>query len=95
MVTKEQIIERLETIIDPEVSFDIWTMGLIYEITIVSEDHVHLLMTYTTPLCPAGPQMQAQITDEMRDLGFSKVEIELTFDPAWKMPEALKVMLGL
>lgn len=93
-VTKEQIIERLETIIDPEVSFDIWTMGLIREIDSIGETHVHFVITYTTPLCPAGAIIQQQITDEMHDLGFQSVEIEVSFDPPWEMPEAIKTMLG-
>lgn len=95
MVTKEQIIERLETVMDPEVNFDIWTLGLIYEINIIDEKTVHIVMTYTTPLCPAGPQLQEAIRTELIALGFEAISLEVTFDPPWEMPEALKVMLGL
>jgi len=46
-------------------------------------------------MCPAGPQIQQQITDELEDLGFDHVDIDLTFDPPWQMPEKLKTMIGL
>ena len=94
MITKEQIIERLETVMDPEVNMDIWTMGLIYDIRIEG-DTVRITMTYTTPLCPAGPILQQQIRNEVMTLGFANVTIEVTFDPPWKLPDALRAMLGV
>ncbi len=94
-VEKSDIIESLETIFDPDINCDIWTMGLIYDIDIRSETEVFFLMTYTTPFCPAGSFLQQQIIDEMNNLGFTTVEIEVTFEPLWQMPEALKIMLGI
>ncbi len=95
MVTKEQVIERLETILDPELSFDIWTLGLIYDIKIVDDKTIAIVMTLTTPLCPAGPYLQQEVTDAMRELGFSAVQIEVTFDPPWKPSDKLREMLGV
>lgn len=95
MITKEQVIEMLETVLDPEVSLDIWTMGLIYNIDIINDKEIHLLMTYTTPLCPAGPALQQDVTDSMRQLGFERVEVEITFDPPWQPSAELKAALGL
>ncbi len=95
MPTKEQIIEILETIFDPEVGVDIWTMGLIYDITIVDEKNVKILMTFTSPMCPAGAQLKQEVTDNLRSLGFSAVEITITFEPPWKPSQALKEALGL
>ena len=56
---------------------------------------VTMLMTLTTPACPVGPFIQQEITDAMRELGFSAVETELTFDPPWKPPQALRDALGV
>ena len=95
MFTKDQVIEYLETVIDPEVGIDIWTMGLIYNIDIKDEKTVHILMTFTTPMCPAGPQLQNEVQDTLRQLGFSAVEVEITFEPPWKPPQALRDALGL
>ncbi len=95
MPTKEQIIEQLETVIDPEIGIDIWTMGLIYNIDIKSEKSVHILMTFTTPACPAGPSLQQEVTDALRSLGFEDIEVEITFEPVWKPSQELKEALGM
>ncbi len=95
MITKERIIEELETIIDPEIGLDLWTLGLIYNINIESEEKVIITLTYTTPLCPYGPAINTEVTDAMRSLGFKAVEIDLTFDPPWKPPENLREMMGV
>lgn len=95
MATREQVIEMLETIIDPEVNMDIHTMGLIYDIQIKSDKEIFILMTLTTPACPVGPFIQSEVTDAMRELGFSSVEVELTFDPPWQAPQALREALGI
>ena len=95
MLTKQQVIEVLEIIIDPEVAMDIWTLGLVREIDIADEKTIHFVITYTSQMCPAGPAIQEAIRNEMLNIGFEHVTIDLTFDPPWKMPEALKTMMGL
>jgi metal-sulfur cluster biosynthetic enzyme len=95
MITKEQVIARLETIIDPEVGIDIYTMGLVYDIQIKGDKEVYLKITYTTPMCPAGPSIQDEIRTDMRALGFEHVEIDLTFEPPWKPSKELREALGI
>lgn len=95
MITREKIIEQLETVLDPEVGVDIWTMGLIYGIDIIDDRSVHILMTFTTPMCPAGPELQQEVVDVLRAIGLSAVDIELTFEPAWKPSRELSEALGL
>ena len=94
MLTKEQIIEVLKTVKDPEVHIDVWTMGLIYNLEI-KDDTVNVLMTYTTPFCPWGPDLQENIKSVLQDLGAKAVHIEITFDPPYKMPEELRATLGI
>jgi len=95
MLTKETVTEALKTIKDPEVGYDIVTMGLIYNIDISGKD-VKILMTYTTPFCPWGPQINDEVTTVLKDsLGAKNVDIEITFDPPYKMPEELRISLGL
>ncbi|HBB37731.1 MAG: hypothetical protein UV82_C0013G0051 [Candidatus Magasanikbacteria bacterium GW2011_GWD2_43_18] len=95
MITKEDVEAHLKMVIDPEVGLDIHTMGLIREIDIPDDEHIHIVMTYTTPMCPAGPALQDGIREAMLNLGVEHVTIEVSFDPPWEMPEALKVMMGL
>ena len=95
MITKDQVIAMMETIFDPEIGVDIWSMGLIYSVDILDETSIHFLMTYTSPLCPAGPQLHQEIRDNMITLGFKNIAIDVTFDPPWKPSQVLKDALGL
>lgn len=95
LISREQIIEILQMIIDPEVAIDIWTLGLVYNIEIINEKIIHFVITYTSPMCPAGHEIQEAIKNEMLNIGFEYVTVEVTFDPPWTMPEALKIMMGL
>lgn len=95
MITKEKIIEDVfKKYIDPEIGVDIWTLGLIYNID-VDENKVKILLTFTSPLCPYGPQMVEEIKEQIQKLGAAEVEIEITFEPPWKPSEELKEMLGM
>lgn len=95
MVTRDDIIAEFKTIFDPEINLDIWTMGLIYEIIIVDETMVHIVMTYTTPMCPFGAQLTQQVKEKLTDLGFDNVSVVVVFEPAWKPSEELRTVLGI
>ncbi|MDP3918314.1 MAG: metal-sulfur cluster assembly factor [Nanoarchaeota archaeon] len=94
MLTKEDIIEVCKNYQDPELGIDIWTLGLIYDIKI-EKDNVHIKLTFTSPSCPFGPQMMSDLKRLIKEKGAKKVEIELTFSPAWTPSEELKEALGL
>ncbi len=91
MMTKEKIIEALKNVLDPELGIDVWTMGLIYDINIVDDKKIKLLITYTFPGCPLGNQIQENIRSGLSGLGFEKIDIEVTFDPPWKPPHELRM----
>lgn len=94
-LTKEAIIAELKTVFDPEISLDVWTMGLIYQLNITDDNQVSVLMTYTTPACPFGPEMTQQIKEKILDLGAAAVDINITFEPVWKPSDELRLMLGI
>lgn len=78
------IEENLQTVYDPEFPIvDIWTLGLIYDIAVDEEKNsIKLLITFTSPSCPAADQIQEQcITVLNAALPMFTVEIEITFDP--------------
>lgn len=95
MITRDDIIERLKTVIDPHIGIDVWTLGFIYEISIKSNSHVHILMTLTTPMCPLDGELGEMIREAIQDIGVEKVEIEKTFDPPWQLPESLREKMGI
>ena len=94
---RDKIIEVLKKIEDPDVFLDIWFLGLIYQIDYIEdEQRVKILMTFTTPLCPAGPDLVQQVNDRILELdGVSQVEVEITFDPPWAPNDDVKALLGL
>lgn len=95
MITKEQLIEEVfKKYEDPELMIDVWTLKLIYDIK-VEGNKVDILMTFTSPMCPFGPQMLADLKRMIKEKGVEEVEIEVTFDPAWKPSEELREMLGV
>jgi len=94
-ITKEAAIEALKTVLDPEIHLDIWTMGLIYNVEI-KNGGVDVLMTYTTPFCPWGPQLNDEVTAALKKrLGVKNVNLEITFDPPYIMPPELRATLGI
>ncbi|MBI3035563.1 DUF59 domain-containing protein [Candidatus Woesearchaeota archaeon] len=98
MVEKEQVIEALKKINDPEIQYDIWSLGLIYNVEIEGSK-VKILMTFTSPMCPYGPMLMDDIRRQVSAIdGVGEVVIDLTFSPAWgpeKMSEEAKIALGI
>ena len=98
MVDEEQVIEVLKKVMDPEINYDVWSLGLIYNIEIEGS-RVKILMTFTTPMCPYGPALMDDVRRQISAIdGVGEVQIELTFSPVWgpdKMSEEAKIALGI
>ena len=95
VITKEQVVEICKKYEDPELGIDIWALGLIYNIEIKNEEIVHLTITFTSPMCPFGPEMVEDLKQLIKYKGATEVDIDVVFDPPWKPPEELRDMLGL
>ncbi len=98
MVDKEQVVEVLKKVYDPEIQYDIYSLGLVYDVGIEG-NKVKILMTLTSPMCPYGPQLMDDVRRQVSAIdGVGEVELELTFSPAWnpdKMTEEAKIALGI
>jgi len=95
METKEQVLEALRAVIDPEIQIDIVTLGLIYGVDI-DGGNAKITMTLTTPNCPYGPQLMNQIKTVTEKVeGVEKAELNLVWEPKWEPSEELKAMLGI
>jgi metal-sulfur cluster biosynthetic enzyme len=60
MVTEDVIVEALREVYDPELHYNIYDLGLVYDVTI-EDGKVGVLMTLTTPACPIGPMVTEQL----------------------------------
>ncbi len=77
MVTKEDVINELKKIIDPEVGMNIVEMGLVKNIE-VKEDTVSLTFTPSSPFCPLGVQLAFAIKERLKNMkGIKKVDIKV------------------
>ena len=95
MTTREDVIEIMKSIIDPELYIDIWTLGLIYDIK-VQDCTVDIKMTFTSMACPAGPQLVGEIKEKCQNLSdIQKTNVEVVFTPPWEPSEELKAMMGI
>lgn len=97
MITKDQVYDRLKTVMDPELFIDIVSLGLIYDV-FVTENLIRVTMTLTTPGCPLAPVIDQLIRDALEPLGVKKIELILVWEPAWtkdRMSEEAKLQLGM
>ncbi len=91
--TKDQVIEKLKTVKDPELGIDIHTLGLIYDIAI-SEEGIDITMTLTSPYCPFANELVESVEEALLPL-HPEVRVDITFEPAWEPSEELRISLGL
>jgi len=90
----------LKTIPDPELGISIWDLGLIYGTEIDKKTGtVNITMTLTSIGCPLYNLIADPIKEKIAELsGVKKVNIELTFEPAWtldRMSTEAKMQLGM
>lgn len=96
---RTHIIERLQTILDPEIPINIYDLGLIYDLKIDSDGSVQIKMTLTAPGCPVAQTFPHQVAERVREVeGVKECTVELVWDPPWDknlLSEAAKVQLGI
>lgn len=95
MPTRDQIIEALKTVQDPEILLDVWFLGLIYNIDI-GDGKVAIDMTFTSPMCPYGPMLVEEVRSAVRKLpGVTEADVKVVFTPPWEPSDEVKGMLGM
>ena len=97
-ILKDRIIQRLQTIHDPEIPINIYELGLIYEIDIDNNNDVLIVMTLTAPNCPVAESLPLEVEEAVKQTeGVNNVQVQLTFEPAWsmdKLSDEAKLELG-
>ena len=97
MPTKDEVVEALHGVEDPELGMDIVELGLLYDVE-VDGPRVKVIHSLTSMGCPAGPMIQEDIHSVASQVpGVEDVEIELTWDPPWtpdRMSDDAKFILG-
>lgn len=96
-MTKDDILQVLYTVIDPEIGINLVDLGLIYDIEI-NDAFINITMTLTTPGCPMHESMVTWVQNVVQKKAPEKeVNVNLVWEPAWtpsRMTEAAKNQLG-
>ena len=64
-MTKNDIINAIKTIYDPEISVNIYDLGLIYSIQIEAGKKVNIDMTLTSAGCPYAQQLPVDVKEKV------------------------------
>ncbi|MDI3543885.1 MAG: hypothetical protein PWQ28_166 [Candidatus Woesearchaeota archaeon] len=82
-ITKEDVLNALSNVYDPEIPVNIVDLGLIYDVNI-DDNNIKILMTMTSPACPLGNYVASMAEHQLKEeFPEANVDIELTFSPQW------------
>lgn len=95
---QNEAIQQIQTVFDPEIPVNIYELGLIYEVNVALDLSIEVIMSLTSPFCPAAQSMPAEIKEKLLQIeGVNEVEVKITFEPPWTqdmMSESAKLQLG-
>jgi FeS assembly SUF system protein len=95
---KDEIIEVLKTVYDPEIPVDVYELGLIYAIDIDDDANVQIMMTLTAPNCPVAESLPIEVKTKAATVeGVKSVDVKLVWEPPWNrqmMSDEAKLTLG-
>jgi len=95
----DRVRNALRQVIDPELGYNIVDLGLIYDIVVDNTRAVQIVMTTTTPGCPATNYLTRGAGDAVSAVpGVEFVDVRLTYDPRWtpeKMSPTAKAYFGI
>jgi FeS assembly SUF system protein len=95
---REQVIQALRRVYDPEIPVNIYDLGLVYGLDIDEAGFVAIRMTLTAPNCPVAGSLPAEVEARVKAVeGVTGVKVDLVFDPPWtpsRMSDAAKLQLG-
>ncbi|MEN8213210.1 MAG: SUF system Fe-S cluster assembly protein [Pseudomonadota bacterium] len=96
---EERIIAAMRTVHDPEISVNIYDLGLIYDIEVDKRNEVFVDMTLTAPACPVAGTLPGQVEMAIRQVeGVSDAHVQLVWDPPWsreRISDEGKLAMGL
>jgi len=93
------IVAALKTVFDPEIPADIYELGLIYKVDIKDDRAVDVVMTLTTPNCPAAGELPTMVENAVASVpGVGVVNVNLVWEPSWspdRMSDEARLVLNM
>jgi ring-1,2-phenylacetyl-CoA epoxidase subunit PaaD len=82
-INKQEIMDSLSEVLDPEVPvLNIVELGIIRDI-VVDKDLVTIIITPTYSGCPAMKVIEDDIISKMKEKGIENIKIKTILSPAW------------
>lgn len=98
MPSREDVLNVLKEVYDPEIPINIVDLGLIYRVEFPQPGTVEIDMTLTGMGCPVGPQMVETVRSAALMVeGVKDAKVALVWRPAWDPRKATddgKIMLS-
>jgi metal-sulfur cluster biosynthetic enzyme len=95
---RDEIVKQLQEVYDPEISINVFDLGLIYDIQINEEERsVEITHTLTSAFCGFADVIAEDIRKAGYVDGIDNVSIVTTFDPPFTLdmvPEETKLAMG-
>jgi FeS assembly SUF system protein len=94
-----EIVAALKTVYDPEIPADIYELGLIYKVDIKDDRAIDIVMTLTTPNCPAAAELPTMVENAVASVpGVGVIGISVVYDPPWtpdRMSDEARLVLNM
>jgi len=94
-----EIIAALKTVFDPEIPADVYELGLIYRVEIKDDRSVDVIMTLTTPNCPAAGELPTMVENAVASVpGVGVVDVKVVWEPPWspeRMSDEARLVLNM
>ena len=98
-VIHEKVVEVIRGVYDPEISVNIYELGLIYDIAVNHLGEVYVRMTLTSPACPVAGTLPIEIETKIAAIPeVTDCEVEVVWSPTYSMEmmsEVARLQLGL
>tara|TARA_B100001769_G_C21813177_1_gene442330 strand:- start:55 stop:441 length:387 start_codon:yes stop_codon:yes gene_type:complete len=99
IISKNEVIDCIKTVMDPEIPVNLYDLGLIYKINITDQNDIKIDMTLTNPNCPVAGTMPESVGKSIEKLSnYNTVEVSLVWEPKWNknlMTEEAKLALDI
>ncbi|MBX6329734.1 MAG: NifU N-terminal domain-containing protein [Pseudolabrys sp.] len=80
----DRVREALRQVIDPELGYNVVDLGLVYDVVVENGGTVRIIMTTTTPGCPATNYLKRGVGEAASAVpGVEFVDVTLTYEPRW------------
>lgn len=97
-ITKNEVINQIKKVFDPEIPINLYDLGLIYSI-VIEDNNVKIKMTLTNPNCPVAGEMPKKVGVSVEKLdNLQSISVILKWEPKWTkemMSEDAKLALDI